>query len=53
MIKCIGGVTIKIETVKDSDNLYLMMGFQEVKQAELNPAGLPTVVLKREAVQME
>lgn len=28
-------------------NLYLQCGFQEIGQAELNPAGLPTVMLKR------
>jgi len=28
-------------------NLYLQCGFQEIGQAGLNPAGLPTVMLKR------
>lgn len=28
-------------------NLYLRFGFHEIGQAELNPAGLPTVMLKR------
>lgn len=31
----------------EARNLYTKYGFQEVEQAGLNPAGLPTVILKR------